>query len=62
MSTTDDFLGLRETYVRVTRSILLIIWLMLIVALMMVDQFIRLWIGVSFADEVTNVLELLLLS
>lgn len=62
MFAADDLVGLRETYVRATRYILLVTWPMLIVALLVADKFIRLWVGASFADEMTSVLELLLLS
>lgn len=58
----DDVIGLRETYLRSTRYVLLITWPMLVVALSLGDEFIRLWVGVEFAEKMTDVLLILLLS
>lgn len=62
MFVADDVVGLRATYVRATRYVLLISWPMLVVALLFGDAFLRLWVGVAFAEKMADVLLLLLVS
>lgn len=62
MFAVDNVIALRETYMRVTRYFLLISWPMLVVALLLGDVFLRLWVGVVFAEKMANVLLLLLVS
>jgi len=62
MFAADDVVGLRETYIRSTRYVLLISWPMLIVALLLGGEFLRLWVGAEFAEKMVDVFLLLLVS
>lgn len=58
----DDVVGVRQTYIRSTRYVLLLAWPMLVVAVLLGDAFLRLWVGDVFANMAAELLMLLLVS
>jgi O-antigen/teichoic acid export membrane protein len=60
MFAADDLDGLRQTYLRATRYVLLISWPMLVVAAFLGEPFLRLWVGFDFAVQVSELLSILL--
>jgi O-antigen/teichoic acid export membrane protein len=60
MFAADDLVGLRQTYLRATRYVLLIAWPMLVVAAFLGEPFLRLWVGTDFAAQVGELLAILL--
>jgi O-antigen/teichoic acid export membrane protein len=60
MFAADDLDGLRQTYLRATRYVLLLAWPMLVVAAFLGDVFLRIWVGEEFAAQAGGLLAILL--
>ncbi len=62
LAESGDTTGLRETYLRASRYVLLISWPVLVVALSLGIVFLRFWVGDEVAEAVGPVLQVLLVA